>query len=181
MENGHLPLEGLPALSEAELATLGRAVLAALAHADLAPLMARHEAGVALTHPRDVFDLLSPDMSSLAQEQLRVLTLNTRHCVLGNHLIYQGTVSESPVRIAEVLRPAILQQAPKIIVAHNHPSGDPSPSADDHHLTRQLVDGAKLLGITVLDHVIIGGEGFASCREHGFMSSDQGNGRGLTG
>ena len=174
MENGFRPpIEGQQPLTDPELATLGRAVLAALAQADLAPLLARHEAGVAIGHPRDVFDILAPDMTPLAQEQLRVLTLNTRHRVLGNHLVYQGTVSEAPVRVAEVLRPAIIQQSPKIIVAHNHPSGDPSPSPDDHHLTTQLVEAAKLMGITILDHITIAGDTFASCRERGLMPVDQ--------
>lgn len=165
-------LDRLISMSEGEMASLARAFLAVLDQADLAPLMARHEAGVAISHPRDVFGLLAPDMSALTQEQLRVLTLNTRHRIMGNHLVYQGTVSEAPVRVAEVLRPAVIQQAPKIIVAHNHPSGDPSPSPDDHHLTTQLVEGARLMGITILDHVIIAGDTFASCRERGLMPID---------
>jgi len=165
-------LDRLTGMSEGEMASLARAFLAVLDQAELAPLMARHEAGVAISHPREVFSLLAPDMSALAQEQLRVLTLNTRHRVLGNHLVYQGTVSEAPVRIAEVLRPAVIQQAPKIIVAHNHPSGDPTPSVDDHHLTTQLVEGAKLMGINILDHVIIAGDTYASCRERGMMPVD---------
>lgn len=159
-------------LTDHDLAMLGRAVLAALAQKDLAPLMARHEAGMSITHALDVYGLLAPEMRELAQEQLRVLTLNTRHRVMGIHLVYQGTVAEAPVRLAEVMRPAVIQQAPRIIVVHNHPSGDPSPSRDDHHLTTQLVEAGKLLGITVLDHVIIGGDSFASCREHGLLPVD---------
>lgn len=161
--------EHLALLADDELALLGRALVATLAQAELAPLLARHEAGLAIRDPATVFALLAPEMSSLPQEQLRVLTLSTRHALLGNHLIYQGTVSQAPVRPAEVFRPAVIQQAPAIIVAHNHPSGDPSPSADDHRLTQQLVEAGKLLDIAVLDHVVIGGTAFTSCREHGLM------------
>lgn len=160
-------LDRLSGLSEGELASLARVVLASLAAAEMAPLLARHEAGVALTHPRQVFDLLSPEMSELAQEQLRVLTLNTRHGLLGSHLVYQGTVRESPVRPAEVFRPAVVQQAPGVIVAHNHPSGDPAPSPDDHALTRQLTQAGNLLGIRVVDHIVIAGSAFYSFRESG--------------
>lgn len=165
-------LDRLSGLSESELASLARVVLASLASAEVAPLLARHEAGVALTHPRQVFDLLSPEMSALSQEQLRVLTLNTRHGLLGSHLVYQGTVRESPVRPAEVFRPAVVQQAPSVIVAHNHPSGDPAPSPDDFALTRHLSQAGNLLGIRMVDHVIIAGSGFYSFREGGHISTD---------
>jgi len=165
-------LDRLTGLSEGELATLARAVLASLATAEVAPLLARHEAGIALSHPRQVFDLLSPEMSSLSHEQLRVLTLNTRHGLLGMHLIYQGTVRESPVRPAEVFRPAVVQQAPGVIVAHNHPSGDPTPSQDDYALTRQLVQVGNLLGVRLVDHIVIAGSSFYSFREGGHIPPD---------
>jgi len=163
-------LDRLTGLSEGELASLARVMLASLSTAEVAPLFARHEAGIALTHPRQVFDLLSPEMSALSQEQLRVLTLNTRHGLLGTHLVYQGTVRESPVRPAEVFRPAVVQQAPGVIVAHNHPSGDPTPSADDFALTRQLTQAGSLLGIRMVDHVVIAGSSFYSFREGGHLS-----------
>lgn len=165
-------LDRLTGLSEGELASLARVMLASLATAEVAPLLARHEAGVVLTHPSQVFDLLAPEMSGLAQEQLRVLTLNTRHGLLGQHLVYQGTVRESPVRPAEVFRPAVVQQAPGVIVAHNHPSGDPAPSPDDFALTRQLIQAGNLLGVRMVDHVVIAGSGFYSFREGGHLSID---------
>ena len=162
-------LDRLSDLSESELARLARVVLASLATAEMAPLLARHEAGIVIARPSQVFDMLAPELSGLAQEQLRVLTLSTRHGLLGVHLIYQGTVSQSPVRPAEVLRPAVAQQAPAIIVVHNHPSGDPSPSADDHALTRQLAEASHLLGIKLVDHMVIGGDRYTSLREMGMM------------
>lgn len=169
---GNRRLDRLSGLSESELASLARVVLASLATAEVAPLLARHEAGVVLAQPRQVFELLSPEMSGLSQEQLRVLTLNTRHGLLGSHLVYQGTVRESPVRPAEVFRPAVVQQAPGVIVVHNHPSSDPTPSADDHALTRHLVQAGNLLGIRVVDHMVIGGSGFYSFRESGHLPTD---------
>lgn len=168
-------LDRLTGLSESELASLARVVLASLATAEVAPLLARHEAGVVLSHPAQVFELLAPQMSGLSQEQLRVLTLNTRHGLLGSHLVYQGTVRESPVRPAEVFRPAVVQQAPGVIVAHNHPSGDPAPSADDLALTRQLTQAGNLLGIRMVDHVIIAGSGFYSFREGGHLPDASGD------
>lgn len=163
-------VERLQELSEAELASLARALLGTLAQAQLAPLLARHEHSVMLTSPREVYELLAPEMGSLAQEQLRVLTLNTRQGLLGNHLIYQGTVSTCHVRVAEVMRPAIIQQASNIIIVHNHPSGDAVASPDDVRLTRRLSEAGSLLDIEVVDHVIIAGATYRSCRESGLMS-----------
>ena len=77
--------------------------------------------------PEDVYFLLGPEMAPLAQEQLRVLLLNTRNQVVGQRVVYQGNVSSSQVRTAEVLRPAVQEGLPSIIVVHNHPSGDPDP------------------------------------------------------
>ncbi len=121
--------------------------------------------------PADVFTLLGPEMSGLAQEQLRVLLLDTRNRVVGQRVIYQGNVQSSVVRPAEVLRPAVVDFVPSIIVVHNHPSGDPSPSPEDIAITRDLADAAKLLGIDLLDHVVIGNNSrFASLKERGVIS-----------
>lgn len=113
------------------------------------------------------------------QEQMRVLLLDTRHCVRGQRVIYQGTVNSIvDVRIGEVLRPAVAEGWPAIVVVHNHPSGDPQPSRDDVALTRRMKEGADLLGIKLLDHVIVGGRErhgpgyrFYSLREQGDMES----------
>ena len=82
----------------------------------------------AINSPQDVHRLLGPEMSSLAQEQLRVLLLNTKNNVVGQRVIYQGNVNSSVIRPAEVFRPAIIESAPSIIISHKHPSGDPTPS-----------------------------------------------------
>ena len=120
--------------------------------------------------PEDVRRLLGPEMAPLAQEQLRVLLLDTKNHVVGQRVIYQGNVSSAIVRTAEVFRPAVIAAVPSIIVSHNHPSQDPTPSPEDAALTRELVQAGKLLDIELLDHVVIGGERFVSLKERGLMS-----------
>ena len=120
--------------------------------------------------PEDVRRLLGPEMAPLAQEQLRVLLLNTKNQVLGQRVVYQGNVNSSMIRPAEVLRPAVIEAVPSIIISHNHPSQDPTPSPEDTAITRELVQAGKLLGIELLDHIVIGGERFVSLKERGLMS-----------
>ena len=159
----------------------GRALLAALRSnlSLLGELAVRYEVETqpersakdlpSINTPHDVYDLLGPEMSALAQEQLRVLLLNTRSQVVGQRVVYQGNVSSAIVRAAEVLRPAILKAVPSIIVSHNHPSSDPSPSPEDVAVTRDLAKAAKLLDIDLLDHIVIGGKSFVSLKERGLM------------
>ena len=123
----------------------------------------------AISCPEDVRRLLAPEMASLAQEQLRVLLLNTKNHVVGQRVIYQGNVNSSVVRPAEVLRPAVIEAVPAVIVSHNHPSGDPTPSPEDAAITGKLFQAAKLLGIDLLDHVVIGGDRAVSLKDRGLM------------
>ena len=120
--------------------------------------------------PRDVHTLLGPEMSQLAQEQLRVLLLDNHNNVIGQRVIYQGNVNSSMVRAAEVLRPAVIEAVPAVIISHNHPSGDPDPSPNDVMITRKLKQAADLLDIDLLDHIVIGGERFVSLKERGLMA-----------
>ena len=116
--------------------------------------------------PQDAASLLIAEMEQLVQETLVVLLLNTRNQVVARRTIYIGTVNSSAVRPAEVLRPAIRENAPSIIVAHNHPSGDPTPSPEDISVTRDLAAAGKLLDIELLDHLVIGHGGrFTSLKE----------------
>ena len=124
---------------------------------------------VTISCPGDVYALLRDEMAALAQEQLRVLLLDTRNHVIGQRVIYQGTVNECLVRPAEVLRPAVIEGAPNIIVAHNHPSKDPTPSPEDTRATRELNQACKLLGVKLLDHVVIGGDHSASIKDLGHI------------
>ncbi|HEX5913932.1 MAG TPA: DNA repair protein RadC [Rubrobacter sp.] len=118
--------------------------------------------------PQDVHGLLGAEMALFDQEHLRVLLINTRNQVLGVREVYIGNVNSALVRPAEVLREAVRQNAPSIIVVHNHPSGDPAPSPDDIVLTRQLVQAGDLLSIEILDHVVIGDRRFASLKSLGY-------------
>ena len=119
--------------------------------------------------PHDVYDLLGKEMSSLAQEQLRVLLLDRRNRVLGQRTVYQGNVYSSVVRAAEVFRAAVVESLPAVVVAHNHPSGVADPSPEDVSITRDLARAGKLLGIELLDHIVIGGKSFVSLKEKGLM------------
>ena len=123
----------------------------------------------ALCSPQDVQRLLGPEMGALAQEQVRVLLLDRKNRVVGQRVIYQGNCYSSVVRPAEVLRPAVVVAAPNIIVAHNHPSGDASPSPDDIKVTKELAEAAGLLGVELLDHVVIGRSEAVSLKDRGLF------------
>ena len=117
--------------------------------------------------PADVNNLLGAEMSLLDQEHLRVLLVNTRNQIMTVTEVYKGNVSSSLVRTAEVFREAVRQNAPSIIVVHNHPSGDPSPSPDDVALTKALSQAGDLLQIELLDHIVIGDRRFSSLKQLG--------------
>lgn len=106
--------------------------------------------------PEDIANLLGIEMAALEQEQLRVVLLDTKHRIIGTRTVYQGSVNQAQVRVAEVFRDAIRQNATAIVAVHNHPSGDPTPSAADVALTVEIVAAGRLLDIELLDHLIIG-------------------------
>jgi DNA repair protein RadC len=120
-----------------------------------------------VTQPADAANLLMSEMMFLEQEELRVVLLDTRNRVLSTPTIYRGSLNTSVVRIGELFRPAIRSNAAALIVAHNHPSGDPAPSPEDVNVTRQVVKAGSLLNIDVLDHIIIGRQKFVSLKERG--------------
>jgi len=117
--------------------------------------------------PADVMALLGGEMSFLDQERLRVLLINIRNQVTAMTEVYKGSVTVAQVRVAELFREAIRQNAPSMILVHNHPSGDPSPSPDDVVLTKQVVEAGQLLQIDVLDHVVIGEKRWVSMKQMG--------------
>ena len=117
--------------------------------------------------PADAANLIMLEMSALEQEHMRVLLLDTRNRVLAMPTIYVGNLNTAVVRIAELFREAIRQNCAALIVAHNHPSGDPTPSPEDVRITEQIVSAGKLLDIDVLDHLIIGHQKFVSLKERG--------------
>ena len=131
---------------------------------------AREADAPAIGSPRDVQRLLGPEMGALAQEQVRVLLLDRKNRVVAQRVLYVGNCYESIVRPAEVLRPAVVAAVPHIIVAHNHPSQDPSPNPQDIKVTKELAQAAELLGVTLLDHVVIGGpDGAVSLKDRGLF------------
>ena len=109
-----------------------------------------------LDSPDAVYALIGHEMQALRQESLRVLLLSTRYRLLRVETISIGSVNESIADPREVFRPAIIHNAFAIILAHNHPSGDPSPSDTDRQMTKRMNDVAGMLRIRLLDHVIIG-------------------------
>ena len=120
-----------------------------------------------INSPGDAAAMVQYEMSLLEQEYLKVILVDTRNRVLDIVEVYHGSVNSSQVRVAEVFRPASQRIAPAIIVAHNHPSGDPTPSPDDVAVTRAIVTAGKLLDIDVLDHLVIGGSRWVSLKERG--------------
>jgi DNA repair protein RadC len=117
--------------------------------------------------PRDVFDRMGAVLGSLDREELHVLLLNTKNRILRDDTIYVGNVSASLVRVAELLRPAVIENASSIMLVHNHPSGDPAPSPEDLHLTAETLAAARLMDISLLDHIVIGRDSYVSLRERG--------------
>jgi DNA repair protein RadC len=118
-----------------------------------------------IVSPNDAAALLQPFMAHLDHEELRVLVLDTKNRVVANIQLYQGTVNSSVLRASEIFRQAVVRNCPGIIVAHNHPSSDPTPSPEDIEVTKQLLEAGRLLDIELLDHIIIGNPRFTSLKE----------------
>jgi len=106
-------------------------------------------------------------MAHLEQEQLHVINLSPSNGVLSAPMIYQGTVDAIYLRVAEVFRPAILDNATALYVAHNHPGGEPEPNPEDRLVTERIIAAGRLLDIAVIDHLVIGRSGFFSMRDAG--------------
>ena len=121
--------------------------------------------------PSDAAQLLMVEMSSLEQEEVRTLLLDTRNRVIGAPMIYRGSLNSCGVRIGEMFKAAIRHNAASIIVAHNHPSSDPNPSSEDVRLTANLVKAGKLLDCEVMDHLVIG-KTWVSMKERGLGFDD---------
>jgi DNA repair protein RadC len=129
--------------------------------------LASPEDRLVIKSPDDAANLLMLEMSALEQEHLKAIILNTRNQVLKVHAVYAGSLNTAVVRVGELFREAIRLNAAAIIVAHNHPSGDPTPSAEDVAITRQIVEAGKLLNIDVLDHLVICQARYVSLKERG--------------
>ncbi len=121
----------------------------------------------------DAVALVRMQMMYLDHEEFRVLILDAGNQVIANLCLYQGTVNGIFTRTAEIVRPAVIRKAPRIIVCHNHPSGDASPSLEDIALTKQLAQAGRFLDIEVLDHLIIGNPSWVSLKEHQYLPGEQ--------
>ena len=121
----------------------------------------------AVNSPADAAALVAYEMSALEQEHLRVILLDTRNRVLEIVEIYKGSVNSSQIHVGEIFKAAVRRNAPALIVVHNHPSGDPTPSPDDVAVTRAIVQAGKLLDVDVLDHMVIGQGRWISLKERG--------------
>lgn len=120
-----------------------------------------------INSPADAANLVMYEMRALDQEIVRVILLDTRNRLMKMDDVYKGSLNTSMIRVGELFREAVKQNAASIIVVHNHPSGDPSPSPDDVAVTRLMVEAGRLLDIPVHDHLIIGSQRFVSLKERG--------------
>ena len=127
--------------------------------------------------PRDVADRLVLQMGRLEREELRVVLLNTKNVVLRIATVYQGNVASSLVRVGELFRDAVRLNATGVILVHNHPSGDPTPSPDDLHLTAEALAAGRLLDIQLLDHLVVGHDAWVSLRDRGIAFDREVGGR----
>jgi DNA repair protein RadC len=121
----------------------------------------------AIHSPAEAAELVQYEMSALEQEELRVLLMDTRNRVQHIETVYRGSVNSSQVRVAEIFKTAIRRNATNLIVIHNHPSGDPTPSPDDIAITRLILQAGELLDVKLLDHIIVGSGRFVSLKERG--------------
>jgi DNA repair protein RadC len=151
-------------IGEAKAAEIMAAIQLAIRYRDLGASERFH-----VSQPAHVYALLGAEMAALDQEHLRVLLVDTRNRLMGTSEVYIGTVNQAQVRGAEVLREAVRQNAPAIILVHNHPSGDPSPSPEDIAMTKKVIEAGKQLDIDVMDHIIIGERKYASLQELGYI------------
>ncbi|OAB38963.1 hypothetical protein PMSD_03225 [Paenibacillus macquariensis subsp. defensor] len=130
---------------------------------------ARMSDTVTIRSPRDAFDVLSEQLRYLQKEHFVCLFLNTKNHIIAQETLSMGSLNASIVHPREVFRAAIKCSSASIVCAHNHPSGDPTPSPEDIALTSRLVEAGQIIGIDVLDHIIIGDGDFVSLKEQGFI------------
>jgi DNA repair protein RadC len=166
--------EGLAGLARASFSEL--VAERGMGAAKTAQLMAALELGRRMTlttqeerptlyTPADAATLLMAEIGHQEQEHFCVIFLDARYRIMGIQTLYKGNLTLTQIRVGEVFREAIRRNCARILVAHNHPSGDPTPSPDDIALTRQLVDAGRLLGIEVVDHLVIGFLRWVSMRD----------------
>ena len=171
-------LQGLANMSVEELQAVKgigpakAAVIQAALQLGLRMLETTRRVGAQIRSPQDVANLLMAEMKQLDREYFRIVLLDTKHRVIDVPIISIGNLNSSIVHPREMFKECIRRSSSAVIMVHNHPSGDPEPSGDDIDVTERIVAAGDLLGITVLDHVIIGDNTFVSFHERGLMGSN---------
>ncbi len=165
---GGLAKAGLPELRQHKGLGLAKACqLKAALELGRRMLIAAPEDRPQVSSPADAANLVLLEMAFLEQEQLRAILLDTKNYLVTIATVYVGNVNTAVIRVSEVFREAVRTNSPFLIVVHNHPSGDPTPSPEDVQVTEQIVAGGRLLDIDVLDHLIIGRQRYVSLKERG--------------
>ncbi|NFH68821.1 JAB domain-containing protein [Clostridium botulinum] len=124
---------------------------------------------IKIMSPNDIAMLINGEMSLLKQEILKVIFLNTKNIVIGTKDVFKDSLNTSIVHPREIFKEAVNKSSAKIIICHNHPSGDPTPSKEDINITLRIKECGEIMGIQLLDHIIIGKNGFISLKEKGFI------------
>ena len=119
--------------------------------------------------PEDVFAIMGPEYENAVVETARMLALDTKNKVIGVFTVSTGSLNASIIHPRDIFQRAILSNAASVILVHNHPSGDPSPSPEDIELTRKLMEAGRVMDVAILDHVVIGEGRFESLKERGVM------------
>ena len=125
--------------------------------------------GNSISSPRDIAKLLINEMMSLKQEILKLIMLDTKNNIIGIKDVFKGSLNTSIVHPREIFKEALKKSSSSIIICHNHPSGDPTPSKEDINITLRLKECSKIIGIDLLDHLIIGKDKFVSLKEKGII------------
>lgn len=138
------------------------------------PMKARESAPLKVTDPRTVMRLMKLEAMH-PQECMHVLTLDVKHNLIRKHMVHMGDYDSCTCSPRVIFERALLDQASAIIIVHNHPTGDPTPSCEDIRITKKLIEAAKIIGIEIIDHVIIGRgvTTFTSMRESGMVNFRQ--------
>jgi len=171
----HPGLKGLNYLTLKELTRIkgiGRVkAIELLCLTELTKRMAKeiHKDSLKLVTPQSVANYYMQDMRHLTREQVKLLMMDSKNKIIKDITISAGTVNTSLMPIREIFVQAFKYEAVNIIVLHNHPSGDPAPSSEDIRVTKRLADAGKLIGITLMDHIIIGDNRYISLKEHGYF------------
>jgi len=130
-------------------------------------MLANPAARLRVNSPAEVAQMLMAELAYADQEHVKVVLIDTRNYVISIPTIYKGSLNSAHIRVGELFKEAIRRNAAAVIIAHNHPSGDPTPSPEDVVLTRKIIEAGRILNIDVLDHLVLGRQRWVSLKERG--------------